>query len=747
MKIRTKILLYFALPIFLAGGAITFVNGYSNYNTIKSLAEAKFVSDTDAIAAKISRENTRGMAVSKCAASAAEILFGNRPESTRLIRNLLIEFPSFIGGSVGYTVNADFNDSRTDTGLKNLRDGKDAYANGGIDAYELMSNRTSTSIDEWIAKCEGGRYLTYWMRKNDELFIEPLVDMDVSMYSAGLRKKLESGDKESFIVTEPYLYNNKVLMVEYSSPIIYDGKFSGQTAFDTDLSNLSMMLSSLKTLDGEEMFLISSQARIISSTKYDNLKTVSIDDLYTDENGNFIVSFLRDENGQLVRDEKLASKMDFSRAKTVYRDLLKSAFNAAKNSTLIDNSEKKVIYFKDPQTRKSYCVSYALIRPGNWVLVHSIPESVILASVTKYIYGNLAGFILFISIVAAIMVFSKRFLKRVAMATNIAEEISRGNLRMPMPSTANMSNDETGRLVRSMTHMVRKLSAMLRGMKDSEQMLYDTANNIEKASLNYEHSIHGVADSSDSIRSAAKYITDTEEELCKSSETLRDASAETAELAEMGRKNLGAMEGAMSELSKSTVVVARRLSIINERANNINSVITTISKVADETNLLSFNASIEAEKAGAYGVGFAVVAREIGRLAEQTAGATADIETIVRDVQSAVAAGVSEMDKFSEQMSANVADVDVMLSAMDSIITRMQTIVPEIDHLNSEMQSQRENVGRINDAILSLGDNIRRASGLLREVSASRAQLREAVKKIASDMSGFSFDRGDFHGS
>ena len=77
----------------------------------------------------------------------------------------------------------------------------------------------------------------------------------------------------------------------------------------------------------------------------------------------------------------------------------------------------------------------------------------------------------------------------------------------------------------------------------------------------------------------------------------------------------------MRQLAEATTSISAKLGIISEKANNINSIVTTITKVADQTNLLSLNAAIEAEKAREYGLGFAVVAREIRRLADQTASA------------------------------------------------------------------------------------------------------------------------------
>jgi hypothetical protein len=110
------------------------------------------------------------------------------------------------------------------------------------------------------------------------------------------------------------------------------------------------------------------------------------------------------------------------------------------------------------------------------------------------------------------------------------------------------------------------------------------------------------------------------------------------------------MGRAMQQLVESTGSTSSELATIREKADNITQVVTTTTQVADQTNLLSTNAASEAEKAGEHGRGFRVVAREIRRLAGQTAVATLDIGSMVRLTQDAVPAGVLQTDQFGDEV-------------------------------------------------------------------------------------------------
>lgn len=163
--------------------------------------------------------------------------------------------------------------------------------------------------------------------------------------------------------------------------------------------------------------------------------------------------------------------------------------------------------------------------------------------------------------------------------------------------------------------------------------------------------------SSVQVTTSVTEIAATSRDLVRTMSEVSGAAEQTSTLAGSGQLGLARMEETMHHVMGAADLVNAKLAILNEKAGNINQVVTTIVKVADQTNLLSLNAAIEAEKAGEYGRGFAVVATEVRRLADQTAVATYDIEQMVREIQSAVSAGVMGMDKFSEEVRRGIAEV------------------------------------------------------------------------------------------
>ena len=116
--------------------------------------------------------------------------------------------------------------------------------------------------------------------------------------------------------------------------------------------------------------------------------------------------------------------------------------------------------------------------------------------------------------------------------------------------------------------------------------------------------------------------------------------------------------------------------------------VTTTTQVAGQTDLPSTNAAVEPEKAGEHGRGFRVVAREARRLAGQTAVATLDVESRVRLVQGAVAAGVMQIDRFSEEVRCGVGRVEEINGQTGQIITEVAALSERFGSANEGMHNQ-----------------------------------------------------------
>jgi len=203
------------------------------------------------------------------------------------------------------------------------------------------------------------------------------------------------------------------------------------------------------------------------------------------------------------------------------------------------------------------------------------------------------------------------------------------------------------------------------------------------------------------------------------------------------------MTGTIERLAKASSSISSKLSIINDKASNIGFVVTTISKVAAQTNLLSLNAAIEAEQAGEYGTGFAVVAREIRRLADQTAEATLDIEDMVKEMQSAVSSGVMEMDKFTDEVRSGVEETERISHQFAEIIGQVQQLTPRFRSVYEGMQSQSKGATQISKAMEQLTLIARQSNDSLREFNQASRSLRDALGDLREEVATFKTIRED----
>ncbi len=324
--------------------------------------------------------------------------------------------------------------------------------------------------------------------------------------------------------------------------------------------------------------------------------------------------------------------------------------------------------------------------------------------------------------------------RSLGIAVEAAEQVSVGNLTTEVEVT---SSDEIGKLQSAFRTMTHNLNSLIRQLQKTGIQITTSATQIAASGKQLEATMTQQAASTNQVAATAKEIAATSSGLVKTMDEVGYTSHATAQAASESQQDLMQMEKTMGMLATATSSISAKLGTISEKANNINSIVTTITKVADQTNLLSLNAAIEAEKAGEYGTGFAVVAREIRRLADQTAVATLDIENMVREMQASVSTGVMEMDKFTKEVERGVEDVQKIGTKLESIISQVQILTPRFQQVSNSVEAQSQGAMQISEAMMQLSEASSQTAQSLREINGAIAQLNETAQGLRSEVSRF----------
>jgi methyl-accepting chemotaxis protein WspA len=299
------------------------------------------------------------------------------------------------------------------------------------------------------------------------------------------------------------------------------------------------------------------------------------------------------------------------------------------------------------------------------------------------------------------------------------------------------TQDEMGALARAFNGLMDKLLAVVKRVQESGIQVTSSSTELAASSRQLEGTMTQQVVSTNQVVASAKQISATSQSLVATVSEVTHLSQQAAAAAGTGQDDLGRMGATMSGMEEASQSVSDQLAVINAKATNITSVVTTITKVADQTNLLSLNAAIEAARAGEAGQGFGVVAREIRRLADQTAVATLDIAHMVTEMQSAVSSGVMSMEKFSGEVRRGVQDAARVSVELGRIIEQVQALSTRFQTVNDGMEAQSIGAQQISLAMVQLGEATHQTADALRDSKRAIDQLNEAARGLQREVGRF----------
>ncbi len=329
---------------------------------------------------------------------------------------------------------------------------------------------------------------------------------------------------------------------------------------------------------------------------------------------------------------------------------------------------------------------------------------------------------------------SKELRAKVDTLLDVVSRAARGDLTADVTIRG---DDAIGRLGEGLATMLGNLRSLINNVQRAGIQVTTSATQIAASARQQEATGVEQAQTSVEVLSTTREISANTAQLLRTMEEATEVADYTTNATVEAQDNLKRMDQTMQQMVAATDSIGAKLAALSEKASNINGVLTTITKVADQTNILSLNAAIEAEKAGEAGRGFAVVASEIRRLADQTSVSTWDIEQMLKEMQSAVSASVMGMDKFAEEIRRSVGEARRVAEQLSGMTDQVRKLAPRFDLVLQGMQSQAVGASQITETMTQLSDASQQTVDSLKATSEAVHQLQYAAGDLQQSVASF----------
>ncbi|WP_308636379.1 methyl-accepting chemotaxis protein [Paenibacillus silvisoli] len=369
-----------------------------------------------------------------------------------------------------------------------------------------------------------------------------------------------------------------------------------------------------------------------------------------------------------------------------------------------------------------------------WKLAGTFSVDEINEDAAAILYETVLVIVICMVIGAAMIFFIIRsIVKPVRRLIAVSQRVSGGDLTVSIDNSYG-NNDEIAQLGASFNEMILSLKTLLTEVNEtshqlaasSEQLSASSdqtsvatqfiAENIQQMAIGADKQVSSVQIGSDSVGGMSKGI----EEIAANAQQVSDMAVQTSHISAEGGDAIQTAVAQMQSIERTFEQLAGVINGLSVQSAEIGQMIGMIQAISTQTNLLSLNASIEAARAGEHGKGFAIVAQEVKKLAEQTAHSSKGVIEVVQSMQDGTQQAVQSMQATSAEVTAGI-----------SVISRAGVLFKQIQGSVLEVESQIKEVTQVSQQISADGRETVAAIGTISEVVEQNAMATQNVSAAA----------------